>query len=137
MFDVTLLLARSAGCRGSEMCSSLRRTASGSGCEAVLLLLAALILACNTSGPTKPGLVTAGVSIAQGFEKFVNEFGREIFVAAETSLCSSDVLGVAFDSSRFDILRDRVRGEIFSDPALSNWKASFVLWGKECNIMDC
>jgi hypothetical protein len=94
----------------SEDCSSLRRTASGNGCEAVLLLLAALILACSSSGPTNFGLATVGLaaggeSFARGFEKFVRELGREGFAAAVTGLCSSDVLGAFFGPCRFDIVR--------------------------------
>ena len=65
----------------SDDFSSLRRTASGNGCEVVLLILAALILACNSSGPTDFGLAIGWTSVARGLEKFVNDFGRVGFVA--------------------------------------------------------
>jgi hypothetical protein len=90
---------------GSDEWSSLRRTASGSGCEAVLLILAALILACNSSGPTNFGLATGGESFASGFEKFVSELGRDVCAAAVADLCSSDVLSAFSGSCRSDIIR--------------------------------
>jgi hypothetical protein len=68
-FGVTLLLARKAGCMRSDEWSSFRRTASGSGWEAVLLLLAALIRACNSSAATNLGFVVGASSGARGLEK--------------------------------------------------------------------
>jgi hypothetical protein len=109
-FGVALLRARRAGCTGTDLesrlvllveCSSLRRTASGNGCEAVLLILAALILACNSSGPTDFRLATGGMSVGKGFEKLVDELGRGGFVEDK---CSSDVVSALFCSGRVDIV---------------------------------